>query len=90
MSGVKTGCERETIRAYHAMSFARCYCPMNLVERFVRGSWARWWRERPWWFDEEWRARILPEFNTAGLAAAGGFTCARDSLRDEEAPASLV
>ena len=43
-------------------AFARCYWPMELVEAFVREGWARWVREEPEWFTEEWRARVPPEF----------------------------
>ena len=32
-------CDRETIRAYCACSFAKCYWPMDLVEPFVRENW---------------------------------------------------
>ena len=56
------GCDRETIRAYHAMYFACCYWPMDEVEEFVREGWARWVREEPEWFTKEWRARVPPEF----------------------------
>ena len=46
---LETHCDRETIRAYHAMSFAKCYWPMDLVELFVRKNWCvcratRWCR----------------------------------------------
>ena len=36
---VMEDCDRETIRAYTAMYFAKCYWPMDLVEPFVRDNW---------------------------------------------------
>ena len=57
-----TGCDRETIRAYHVMGYARCYWPMDQVEDFVREGWARWQRDQPVWFTDEWIARVPPEF----------------------------
>ena len=32
-------CDRETVRAETAMSFAKAYWPMDLVEPFVRENW---------------------------------------------------
>ena len=32
-------CDRETIRAVHAMYFAKAYWPMDLVQPFVRENW---------------------------------------------------
>ena len=53
---------REKIRAGVVADFARCYWPMDLVEQFVREGWERWVREEPEWFDDEFRARVPPEF----------------------------
>ena len=33
------GCDRELVRVKAAMSFARCYWPMDLVESLVRENW---------------------------------------------------
>ena len=54
--------EQEKIRAEILTSYARCYWPMELVEAFVQEGWARWVREEPEWFTEEWIARVPPEF----------------------------
>ena len=51
------------------MSYANCYWPMDLVEVFVRENWARWVREEPVWFDQEWRARIPARLTPAPLVA---------------------
>ena len=62
-------CDREIIRADVISSFARCYWPTDLVEGFGRENWARWVREEPEWFDEEWRARVPARFIPAPQVA---------------------
>ena len=55
-------CDRETVRVDVLKNHARCYWPMDLVEVFVRENWARWVREEPEWFDEDWKARVPARF----------------------------
>merc|ERR1712185_897820 len=62
------------------MCFAKCYWPMDLGEPFVR--------ERPFWFDEAWKARIPPEFlvdieHAAALVSPQEATF-RESVRGAE------
>ena len=64
-------CDRETVRVNVMKNNARCYWPMDLVEVFVRDNWARWAREEPKWFDEEFEARVPARFIPALTYDAG-------------------
>ena len=36
---ILTDCDRELVRAYQGLNYAKCYWPMDLVEPFVRDNW---------------------------------------------------